>query len=578
MKKFLIWLSVLIIVLVSGYLYLRYDVLKTKDFKPDTSKKESVVDLRPAIIAKLQQMVKDGSDGLYVLSIEKLSPDVLASEVEVINASLDIDSSVLLKLDGVKQLPDDLFRIRFHALHITGLGIDDFLNKKRLSLAHIDIDSPLIEAYHRTRSYNSSDNDGKDSMTMYQRLAKGLRKIIVDKINVRHGIFINHNLDHKNNVTRINNISVKMEDILIDSTSQFDKSRYLFAKHTLLRAENYSVLTANRDYLFSVGPIEASGEEHTMTVQNVELQPHGGRQALRNKLPYRKVIYHLKIPKLEIKGVHWWSILNRNKYKAKEATIYNSSISAYNDNSLPPPPVVKQNNFPQQLLMQIPVPVSVGKFHMHNFKIIYEEYNPKVKITSNATIDHIEASMDHISNIKTEIDSHHVATFTANGLFMGLVPTRGTIRFDLAKARIGAFSADFAMETLNKETVNPISEPMALFTIKRGQMQKGSTHFEANNSESRGSISMYYSDLHVTPLKADSNENGKLKSKSLKSFIANKFIIKDDNPGRDGLREPTFLVHRDTHAGFFKLIWESIMSGMIKSIGLPVKLFYKNAE
>lgn len=67
MKRLLFIFIFVIIIVSGGYFYIRFVVLKAKDFKPDYSKSKSVADLRPALIAKLQQLVKDASGGLYSL-------------------------------------------------------------------------------------------------------------------------------------------------------------------------------------------------------------------------------------------------------------------------------------------------------------------------------------------------------------------------------------------------------------------------------------------------------------------------------------------------------------------------------
>ena len=69
-RKSVIIVAAVFLLIVGGYLYLRFGYLKTKDFKPDTSKEKNPIDLRPSLIAKLQQLVKDGSNGLYILSVE----------------------------------------------------------------------------------------------------------------------------------------------------------------------------------------------------------------------------------------------------------------------------------------------------------------------------------------------------------------------------------------------------------------------------------------------------------------------------------------------------------------------------
>src|SRR5450759_958005 len=126
-KKLMIIGAILFLLIVGGYLYIRFGYLKAKDFKPDTSKQKSIIDLRPAIIAKLQQLVKDGSNGLYILSIEKTEPHVLSSKLDVLNASIRIDTAAMFYLDSLKLLPDDIFTFHFSTLHVDGIGIDDCL-------------------------------------------------------------------------------------------------------------------------------------------------------------------------------------------------------------------------------------------------------------------------------------------------------------------------------------------------------------------------------------------------------------------------------------------------------------------
>src|SRR6476620_4354533 len=60
-KKLIIITSIILLIACAGFLYLKKNFLKTPDFKPDNSKATSVLDLRPSIIAKLRQVVKDGS-------------------------------------------------------------------------------------------------------------------------------------------------------------------------------------------------------------------------------------------------------------------------------------------------------------------------------------------------------------------------------------------------------------------------------------------------------------------------------------------------------------------------------------
>src|SRR6476661_1248078 len=118
LKKIILISLIILAIISAGFFYVKKDLLKARDFKPDNSKAKTVLDLRPAIIAKLQQVIKDGSQGLYILSVEQLQPDMLASKLDVIDGTISIDTVAMRQLDKAEKLPDDLFHIKFHSLHI----------------------------------------------------------------------------------------------------------------------------------------------------------------------------------------------------------------------------------------------------------------------------------------------------------------------------------------------------------------------------------------------------------------------------------------------------------------------------
>lgn len=227
-RRLVIIISIVFLVIVGGYLYFRFGYLKVEDFKPDTAKQKNFIDIRPAIIAKLQQLVKTGSNGLYILSVEKLEPDILNSKLDVSGATIRIDTSAMLRLDSLRLLPDDIFTFRFSSLHIDGLGIDDLLHKDRLEISGIKVTSPLINVYHKRRLYNQEDRRKNDTLSLYEKLKGQMKKIAIGKIEIVQGSFINHDLDKKRKSTKFSDVSILVNDLLIDSSSQHDKSRFLF--------------------------------------------------------------------------------------------------------------------------------------------------------------------------------------------------------------------------------------------------------------------------------------------------------------------------------------------------------------
>src|SRR5690348_11606898 len=163
-------IAIVVVLAVAVVSYIHFFTPKTKHPNQQIPKATSAVDIRPFIVKKLQQLVKDGSDGLYNLSIEKLEPDVSQASLDVFGAKLTPDSAALKKLDSAQKAPDDIYNISFHALHINGITIDDFIHSDHISLDSISVKDPVFEVYHQSRSYNNTERKTDSASTLYQRL------------------------------------------------------------------------------------------------------------------------------------------------------------------------------------------------------------------------------------------------------------------------------------------------------------------------------------------------------------------------------------------------------------------------
>lgn len=569
-KKFVVVAVIVLLIFAGGYIFIKYKILETKDYKADTSKKENILDLRPSVIAKLQQLVKDGSNGLYILSVGKINPDVLSSKLDATDVRISVDTTAMLQLDSLEKLPDDIFTIHLDSMHIDGIGISDLLHKSRIDITGIHISKPIVEVFHKVHTYNEATHKRNDTLSLYERIKGQMDQISIGNIDINNGTFISHTVEPRN-TTKLTDITIHIDGLLIDSATQFDKNRFLFAKNMTIEAKNYLIHTANSLYYLKTGTLLLSAQQHALTFLNLELSPVGGKKQFESKLHFRKNMYHMVLPKVILQDVDWWALMNHEKVIAKSAVLAGGSIAIYFDKSLPRDSAIQSDNFPQQLLMKIQIPISISRITLQNVNVAYEEFNPKAKTSATAYFDRINGRLDYCSNIHADIKKHPVAQFSGESLFMHHVPAKARFTFNLSKYKTGEFTADIQMDSLDNLTINPLAEPLALFSVKSGEMQQGIAHIKGNNFIAQCKIAVTYSGLRIDPLKkADSN--GRLNKNRLTGFIANVFLIKKKNPekGKE-LRQPVFSVQRDHHGNFFNLVWATLLTGILKTVGVPVK-------
>jgi hypothetical protein len=288
-NKIVIILIALVVLATGGLWYGKKQLWKAQpaDAIAIQQKEKNPVDLRPAAIAKLQELVLIGSDSLYKLSIDSLLTEIASGTVVLKGVSVSPDSQVLRRLHAQQRLPDDVFRLRLASLRVTGIGLDDILNRRDLHLSAIECLQPHIEVYHELKPYNAGKRKAAKEKTLFARLNAQLDKLAIDSVSLKHGNLVDHSGGAK---AVYKDVSLFFGDVLIDSAAENDRSRFLFAKTMHLKASDIQAPLGNTNYDLGIGSISISGNSRKASIQNLSIKPHGGRQAFVSKLKYSHVV------------------------------------------------------------------------------------------------------------------------------------------------------------------------------------------------------------------------------------------------------------------------------------------------
>ncbi len=571
-KKWLVLSIIIFLVLViSAFVVIHYSSLHSTKNKTALSKHTSPIDLRPAIIAKLQSLVKTGSDGLYDLSIQKIEPDILSSTVSVFDAKLIPNAQALKLLDSLKKAPDDIFTISLDSLHITGINVDDLLHTSDIQLDSIVISKPVIVCDHQPKEYNRLQREREERKTLYQKLIGQLKSVNIQSILIQKCTYTSKQKNKRQKI--FNEVTMQFKNFRIDSSTQFDKQRVFFSKQVNISCNNFLSRTTDSLYIFKMDSIQINATDHSLIANNVALIPRGSKTQFEKKLKYRDNRFTLLFPKVIAKNIDWWALTNNESFTSDEMELYNPAIKDYVDRSLPTSD--KNNNikdFPHQLLMKVPLKINVKKLQLRKFNLSYEEFNPQSNKTGTITFNNINGTITNISNIPAVMKTYQHTTAKLNGFFMNAIPLTTNFSFDLKKYKTGNFSMQMNIGSIDKSILNPIAESLGLFTVKTGTVTKANTKIEGDNFTSNVDLLMLYNDLHLTPLKKDSGENTTMHKKTITSFFANVFLIKNANPTHgSNLRTAQVNAQRNIQESFFGFVWKSILTAILKTIGIPEK-------
>jgi hypothetical protein len=279
------------------------------------------------------------------------------------------------------------------------------------------------------------------------------------------------------------------------------------------------------------------------------------------------------VPGITIRNIDWWGILHENRFIADNVAVADAVIKIHLDRSLPRPES-KMGNFPHQLIAKLPMQTSVGSVRMHNLDLTYEEYNPKSMQTGSLRLNPVNLDIADITNIPARMRKKKQTVVTGTARFKQ-VPVKARFVFDLINHKTGQFSSSLSMGPLEGHIVNDIAQPLGLLKVEKGVVKSFHTSMSGDEQQATGKVLLLYNDFKISLYEKEKDENG-LDKKGVIGFIANAFVIKNDNPSKDNPpRNPTVSFQRDPQAGFFNLVWKTALSGILETVGANPKLAEK---
>ncbi len=554
--KYIISLFIIIVITAGIFVYLQ--TRKLKDFEPQ-------------IIARLQSLVREGTDSLYRLSIEGLEVDVVKARIGVLNASLEVDSSILTKMDSAKIAPNDIFSISLRSLYIDGLGPADLLNTKTIRLKMLDIENPFIEVFQKKRKYNPDTSS--DTSSLYQKLSGQISTFSVDSLSVNGATFIHHNLSPEKKKSELKNVSLSFKNILIDSSTAYDTSRFLFAKKALITLKDYSFRTPDKFYFLKADSISISAPSNMMQISGASLKPAMSKAAFIKATGFRKELFDITINDITVDSINWWSLLNKEGLTAGTVNITDSRVKVYLDRSLPAPAESKVGNYPHQLLMKLKLPVKIDRINVKNLDLSYEEYNPKSEKSATIYFDNASGIISNITNNADAVRKDPYMKASVRTFFMHKSPLQSSFTFDLAQYKKGNFSVDMQVTKIDQEQLKEITNNLGMLSLESVNIKSLQAHVDGSDVLGKGKVLLLYDNLRIVPLKKDGDSNGGLKQRNLRGFLMNALIVKDENPsGNKEPRKATGEFVRETDRSFFNLVWKTILVGILQTVGANPKL------
>ena len=505
------------------------------------------------------------SNGLYRMRYEKLNLDEVNGNLKVTNLYIIPDSFRYRELMDTKDNPSMFVRIFIPELIVRGVKTPKAMINKNVEGRRLEITKPEITFYFAAKAKDSLNK--KEEKAIYEQLLGDLNLISVDTITVNEAKILFMDFDDNREIARTSNVTVTLNDVLVDSAHSKDDNRFFFSKKTHFTADSFKIESKDNAYRFEADSIDFSSLDQSFYLKSFNVVPLLGEAAYAKFVKLQKDRFNIRSKDIRINGVDI-GLLQMGSLVAKEMRLGSISLKIFRDLSYPRDKKNRVGTYPQQALIKVPFPIAISRLVAGPADIELKQKNPKSDQRGEILFLNSSIDANNITNIQELIDKDNHLKIRARTSFMGLSNVNAL--FDLRlKDPQGRFSLNGTAGGFDAVRLNEVLEPLGLAKIEKAKVNKLTFNLNFTDYVGSGTVVLLYDDLKLSVLKKDSVEN-KIEKKKLMSFISN-LILKDANPLRGKLRvaKPTF--QRDQNRSFFHLIWFTIFTGVKETVGMDKK-------
>jgi hypothetical protein len=551
MKKRLFFLICILLVVAGYVLY--------KDWRHDLLRK------------KIPNLVFLKSDSLYRITYGDLYVDEIEGEIIIKNLQLSPDTTYKKATDST--LPRNLLRVTVPELHVSGVKTDAALLTREVNARKITLSQPVVTMYTNKGAPKIQKKDSSSTVhEIYKVLLRGLQKINVDTIKITGADYHICKWPAGDTFFSSKTIDAQLYHLNIsDSTSQ-DSSRVLFAKHTDLLVSKIRISDKKGLYNYVLNEVQMHSTEKVFSVKTVFIAPLLNEAAFMRAAKWQTDRLNFDFTGIRFTGTNIQALLDGN-LEADQLVIKEALFKIFRDKSYPSKRggPNKAPNYPHQQFAGIPVVVDLRKVVIQHGYIEYKEKNPQTASSGKLHFNNVKATLMNVTNREAELRKNSVSTVHFNGRFLNKIPLSATLQLYTGNSR-GKFTIRGNMDGIDAPFFNNLTKPLALMMIDKGRINRLEFNLSCNNYSGNGTVLLLYEDLKIKLLKPDDDQKNDLEVKGLASFLAN-VSIKNNNPGKNKSPRVASVAHsRIDSKGMFNLIWKTIFSGVIKTVGIEGKM------
>ncbi len=360
------------------------------------------------------------------------------------------------------------------------------------------------------------------------------------------------------------NISIHANGLLLDSLHKFNLFNHL--QGLVITIKDYSVLLPDKLNMIRIGKLQFDIHQGELAVQDLNLIPQVNKYEYAKKVGHQASWQHLQGLNIRLQGIDLYKVMRDRGIVARKLALYDGKLDIFRDKELPIP-VNQRRPMPQDALKNLKFPVLIDSITMEDFDVsVTNRLNSRMP-EGNIFFTDIDATISNVVNTDSAILARRYALVTASTKVMGKGPLTAHFTFDLFDEDNEFLFDGHLAGPMDAREFNSILSAMAFVKVESGTIKDLKLQAKGDNLYATGNMIFLYNDLKVSTINKKNLKTTGM-GKVLKTFFANTFVVKKNNPALKFFpREGAMYYERNPQKIIFDYITKTTLSGIVSSIG-----------
>lgn len=496
-------------------------------------------------IAKdIENKVSEMTDGKYMLLINGF-------KINLLKRSIEISNLAFVPAKGKDSL-HNLFILKISSVSLERFSFYTYLTKKKVDFGRLNIDDAEFNIYLKPKSKGEKKVEEKATLNNAHLYIPH-----VNIVNLKFGLYKGDSLATLILKTEGN---IDITDFTFKGNSDSLSAPFSLGSSTIdLHAVEFRSI--DKMYTLLAHKLSSSSRDSSIVIDSIRLVPNYQGADFFKRSPDYISMAKLACSKISLIKVDVKKLIEDQILKSSKLVASDIIIDIYRDGNFPITHKIKPSA--QAVIRNIPFPILLDTVIIKQAQLNYEELAVGEQAPDKIFLNKINALITGINNDTNSFTAETKLKAGITGYFMGkgLLTTNYSFNMNTRKE---SFTSEGNLGNMEMQTMNPMFKSSKHLVIKKGMIDTAIFSFSAGAVSAEGKMKLLYHDLIVEPLAKD-NEN--LKNEKIKSFVLNRLIVKENNPGKDNeVRTVNIFIEHDPYRFFPYYIRQALMSGLSNSI------------